>query len=96
MQLLSMYYLLYKEMPFLPTLASMSFFKRSGTYNNVYCFGRVGYKNDVKTANKYGNMFFMQASDSVINYLNKDKFFVALSTSKNAIFICLGEIRILG
>ena len=25
-------------------------------------------------------MFFMQASDCVINYLNKNKFFVALST----------------
>ena len=50
----SMDYLLYKEIPFLAMLASMSFFKRSGTYN-LYCFGRVGYKNDVKTTNKYGN-----------------------------------------
>ena len=38
-----MYYLLYKEMSFLATLASMSFFKRSGTYN-LYSFGRAGYK----------------------------------------------------
>ena len=39
------------------TLASMIFVKRSGTYN-LYCFGKVGYKNDVKTANKYGNTCF--------------------------------------
>ena len=38
-----MYYLLYKEMSFLATLTSMSFFKRSGTYN-LYSFGRAGYK----------------------------------------------------
>ena len=71
-----MYYLLYKEMPFLATLASMSFFKRSGTYN-LYCFGRVGYKNDVKTAKNMGTRVFVQASDCVINYLNKNKVFVA-------------------
>ena len=79
-------------------LASMSFFKRSGTY-----FGRVWYKNDVKTAKTIlERMCCIQASDYVIMYLNKNKFFVALSkicdifytlTSKNAIFICLGEIR---
>ena len=49
-------------------------------------------------------MFFMQASDFVTNYLNKNKFFVALSTfcdtfftllCKNAIFVCLGEISFL-
>ena len=75
-----MYYLLYIEMSFLATLASMSFFKRSDTYN-LYCFGRVGYKKTMwKQQNKYGeHMFFMQASDSVINYLNKNKFFVVLS-----------------
>ena len=48
---------------------------------------------------------FMQASDCVINYLNKNKLllpclqFVILYcklTSKNAIFICLGEISFLG
>ena len=44
--LFSMYYLLYKEMSCLATLASIIF---SGTYN-LYCFGSVGYKNDVKTA----------------------------------------------
>ena len=52
-----------------------------------------------------GTHFFMQESDCVIIYLNKNKIFVALSTicdtfciftSKNAIFICLGEIRFLG
>ena len=76
-QLFSMYYLLYKEMT---TLASVSFFKRSGTYN-LYSFGKVGYKNDVKTAKKiWEHMFFMQASDYVIIYLNKNKFFVALFT----------------
>ena len=52
-------------------------------------------------------MFFMQASDCVINYFNKNKFCVALSasydtfcfgtfTSKNVVFICLGEISFLG
>ena len=100
-----MYYLLYKEMSFLATLASMSFIERSGTYSE-YCFGRVGYKNDVKTAKIiWEHMLFMQASDCVINYLNKNKFFVAISTicdifctltCKNAIFICLGEISFLG
>ena len=58
----------------------MSFFKRSGAYN-LDCFGRIGYKNDVKTAKQiWEQMFFMQASDFVINYLNKNRFFVALST----------------
>ena len=82
MQLFSVYYLLYKEMSFLATLASMSFFKRSATYK-LDCFGRVGYKNEVKTANSKTvseHMLFMQASGCVINYLNKNKFFVALST----------------
>ena len=66
-------------MSFLARLASLSFFKRSGTYD-LYCFESVGYKNDVKTANKYGSTcFFMPASDCVINYLNQNKFFVALS-----------------
>ena len=55
----------------------MSFFKRSVTYS-LDCFARVGYKNDVKTAKKYGNI--LQASDCVIKYLNKNKFSVALST----------------
>ena len=51
-------------------------------------------------------MFFMQASDCVIIYLNKKKSFVlpylqsvihfCTLTSKNAIFICLGEISFLG
>ena len=59
-------------MSFLATLASMSFFKRAGTYN-LYCFGSVGYKNDVKTAKEYGNTCFMQSSDCVIHYLNKNK-----------------------
>ena len=78
------------------TLASMNFFKRSGT-NNLYSVRRFGYKNDVKTAKIYWNTcFLMQASDCVIIYLNKNKFSVALSTicdtlctltSKNAIFI---------
>ena len=49
-------------------------------------------------------MFFTQGSDCVINYLNTNKVFVALSTicdtfctltSKNAIFISLGEISFL-
>ena len=55
-----MYYLLYKEMSFLESLASMSFFKRSGTYN-LYSFGRVGYKNDVKKKKKkkMGTCFFL-------------------------------------
>ena len=50
----------------------MSFLNRSGTYN-LDCFGRVGYKNDVKTAKtkKYGNTYFMQASECAINYPNK-------------------------
>ena len=96
-----MYYLLYKKMSFLVTLASMSFFKRSGTYN-LFCFGRVGYKNNVKTTNTYGNTrCFLQTSDCAIIYRNKNKLFVALSaicdtfvfklTSKNVVFICLGE-----
>ena len=71
-QLFSIYYLLYKEMSFLATLASVSFFKRSGTYS-LDCFGWVGYKNDVKTAKHMGtHAFFMQSYDSVINYLNKN------------------------
>ena len=51
-------------------------------------------------------MLSMQASDCVTNYLNKNKFFVAISTiqydtfctltSKNAIFICLDELSFLG
>ena len=82
----------------------MSIFKRTDAYN-LDCFGRVGYKDNVKTATQiWEHMFFMQASDFVINYLNKIKFFVALSTfcdtfctlwGKNAILICLGEICIL-
>ena len=89
----------------LAPLASMSFFKRSGTYN-VYSFGRAGYKNHVKTTqNIWEHMFLMQASDCVINYLNKNKFLlpylqsvISFCTliSTNAIFICLGEIRFLG
>ena len=86
----SICYLLYKEMSFLATLASMSFFKRSDSYK-VYFYGRIGHKNDVKAAKQ--NMgthvllfffciffcfivvvVFMQASDSVINKLNKNKF----------------------
>ena len=47
----------------------------------------------------------MQASDCVINYLNKNRFFLpclqsvilfCTLTSKNAIFICLGEVSFLG
>ena len=75
-----MYYLLYKEMSFVATLASMSFFKRSGTYN-LYSFGTVEYKNDVKTEKK--NMethVFMQEPDCVIIYLYKNKLCVALSS----------------
>ena len=53
-----MYYLPYTEMSFLATLASVSFFKRSGPYN-LYCFGRVGYKNDVKTAQNMGTHVFL-------------------------------------
>ena len=78
-QLFSKYYLLYKEISFLATLTSMSFFKRSGTYN-LYSFRRIGYKNDMKTAKNMGTHVFMQASDCVIIYLNKNKFCVALST----------------
>ena len=69
--------------------------------------GGLGIKNDVKNSTKiWEHMFFMQTSDCVINYLNKNKIFVALSTicgtffftlpSKNAVFICLGEISFLG
>ena len=48
-----------------------------------------------------GTHVCMQASDCVINYLNKNKFLLpylqtvilfCTLTSKNAIFICLGEI----
>ena len=82
----------------------MRFFKRSGTYN-VYSFGRVGYKNDVKTATNMGTHVFMQASDCVIIYLNKNKFCVALSTicdtflhinKQKCAFHFLGEISFLG
>ena len=53
---------------------SMRFVKRSGVYN-LDCFGRVCYRNNVKTAKQiWAHMFFMQASDFVINYLNKNKF----------------------
>ena len=94
-----MYYLLYKEMSFLVTLASMSFFQK--ICHNLDCFLRVGYKNDVKKAKRMGTHVFMQASDCVINYLYKNKFLLSslqsvilfyTLTSKNAIFICLGEI----
>ena len=74
-----MYYVLYKEMSFLATLASMSFFKISGTYNLYWCW-EGGYKNDVKTTKNMGTHVFMQSSDCVINCLNKNKFFVAVST----------------
>ena len=57
-------------MSFLAILASMSFFDRSGTYN-LDCFGRVGYKNDAMTTKIWKHMFFMQASDCVINNHNK-------------------------
>ena len=82
----------------------MSCFKRTGTCN-LYCFGSFGYKKRCKNPIKYGNtvIIFMQASECVINYLSKNKFFVVLSTiyvlfffslpRKNAIFICLGEIN---
>ena len=66
-------------MSFLAMLASMSFFKRSGTYN-LYFFGSVGYKNDVKAAKNMGTHVFIQASDCIIINLNKNKFCVALST----------------
>ena len=89
-------------MSFLAPLARMNFFKRSGTYN-VYSFGRVGYKNHVKTAkNIWEHMFLMQASDCVNNYLNRNKFVLSYlqsvissctRTSKNVIFICLGGLR---
>ena len=63
-----MYYLLYKELSFLATLASMSFFKRSGTYN-LDCFGRVGGIKRCENRQKiWEHMFF------VCNYLNKNKF----------------------
>ena len=55
------------------TLASMSFY-------NLYSFGRNGYKNDVKKNVNTCIYLYMQASDCVINYLNKNNFFVALST----------------
>ena len=78
----------------------MSFFKRSGIYN-LDCFGRVGYKNDVKTVKKnMGTHVFMQASDCVINYLNKNKFLLRYLQSilfcTFTTFICLGEIGFLG
>ena len=102
MKLFSVYYFLFKEMPLLATLASMSFFKRSGTYS-LYHFGRVRYKNDVKTANKYGNTcFFLQASDCVIDYLSKNKFLLhclqsvilfGTLTIENAIFIPLWRTK---
>ena len=47
----------------------------------------------------------MQVSDCVLNYLNRDKFLLlnlqsvilfGTLTSKNAVFICLGEISFLG
>ena len=58
-QLFFMYCLLYKKCHSpSATLASLSFFKRSGTYN-LYSFGRVGYKNDVKTAKIYRNTYFL-------------------------------------
>ena len=101
MQLFSMYYLLYKEISF---LACMSFFKRSGSYD-LYCFGRVGYKNDVKTANIWEQVFLckhliMQLITSirisfVLPYLQSVIRFCKL-TRKNANFICLGEISFLG
>ena len=59
--------------------ASMSFLKRSGSYN-LYSFGRVWYKNDVKTAKNMGTHVFMQASDRVIITSIRISFFVALST----------------
>ena len=61
----------------------MSFFKISGTYNLYYFFGGVGgggYKRDVKQQQNMGIHVFMQASDCVFNYLNKNNLFVALST----------------
>ena len=57
----------------------MSFLERSGTYN-LYPFGRVGYKNDVKTAKHMGIHVLLQGFECVIIYRNKYKFCVALST----------------
>ena len=66
--------------------------------------GELGCENSKKKKKKYMRTHvFMQASDCVINYLNKNKFFVAPSTlcdafctltSKNAIFVCLVEISV--
>ena len=39
-------------------------------------------KKKKKKKKKYGNTYFlMQASDYIIHFLNKNKFFVALSTN---------------
>ena len=92
-------------MPFLATLASMSFFKRSCTYN-LDCFGRVWNKNDVKTASKYGNICCLYKHlivfliitiriSFLLPFLQSVIRFCTLK-SENDIFICLGERRFLG
>ena len=94
----------------LATLTSMSFFKRSGTYN-LDCFGRVGYKNDVKTAKKKKKIYIYIYITHVHMYLIVELitsirirfllpiyslWYFCTLTSKNDIFICLGEISFLG
>ena len=49
--------------------------------------GGGGYKTIRKYLNKYGNMFFMDASIFVIRYLNKNKGFVALSIFCDILYI---------
>ena len=94
-----MYYLLYKEMSFLATLAFSV--RRSGT-NNLDCFGRVGYISDVKQHKYMGTHVFLGKHlivllipsiriNCLLPYRQSVVPFSTL-TSKNAIFICLGEI----
>ena len=86
---------------------NISFFKRSGTYK-LDCFGRAGYKNDVKTAKKkkiWEHMFLCKhlivylitsiRISFLLSYLQSVIMFCTL-TSKNAIFICFGKTGFLG
>ena len=82
----------------------MSFFKISGTYN-LDCYGRIGYKNDVKTAKYMGHMFLCKHLIMLLITSIRIRFLllflqcvirVCTLTSTNAIFICLGETSLLG
>ena len=60
--------------------------------------GGLGIKQCENSETNMGTHVFMQASDFIINYLNKNKFllpYLHLNISKNVLFICFGETSFL-